>query len=35
VLAAGGQVSDLSGAPLRYGKAGFDNPSFVACGLTA
>jgi 3'(2'), 5'-bisphosphate nucleotidase len=35
VLAAGGQVSDLSGAPLRYGKAGFENPSFVACGLTA
>jgi 3'(2'), 5'-bisphosphate nucleotidase len=34
VLAAGGQVSDLSGAPLRYGKVGFENPSFVVCGLT-
>ena len=30
--AAGGHVRDLDGRPLRYGKAGFVNPSFVACG---
>jgi len=30
LLAAGGYVTDLSGAPLRYGKPGFDNPHFVA-----
>ena len=30
--AAGGHVRDLSGQPLRYGKAGFVNPPFVACG---
>ncbi len=28
--AAGGRVTDLSGAPLGYGKPGFDNPHFVA-----
>lgn len=32
VLAAGGQVSDLAGRPLRYGKPGFENPHFVAIG---
>jgi 3'(2'), 5'-bisphosphate nucleotidase len=32
VLAAGGQVTDLAGVPLVYGKAGFENPSFVASG---
>ena len=31
--AAGGQVLDLQGAPLRYGKPGFENPHFVAQGL--
>jgi 3'(2'), 5'-bisphosphate nucleotidase len=30
--AAGGQVTDLDGHPLRYGKPGFENPSFVARG---
>jgi 3'(2'), 5'-bisphosphate nucleotidase len=28
--AAGGEVLDLQGRPLRYGKPGFDNPHFVA-----
>lgn len=32
LLAAGGQVLDLRGQPLRYGKPGLDNPSFVASG---
>jgi 3'(2'), 5'-bisphosphate nucleotidase len=32
LLAAGGQVSDLAGKPLRYGKPGFDNPHFAASG---
>ena len=32
LLAAGGQVNDLQGRPLRYGKPGFDNPHFVASG---
>ncbi len=32
--AAGGRVTDLQGAVLGYGKPGFDNPHFVACGLT-
>ena len=31
--AAGGEVRDLGGAPLRYGKPGFENPHFVAQGL--
>ena len=31
--AAGGAVLDLAGAPLRYGKTGFENPHFVAWGL--
>lgn len=30
LMAAGGQVLDLQGLPLRYGKPGFDNPDFVA-----
>jgi 3'(2'), 5'-bisphosphate nucleotidase len=33
LLAAGGTVRDLHGAELRYGKAGCDNPHFVAGGL--
>jgi 3'(2'), 5'-bisphosphate nucleotidase len=33
VAAAGGKVTDLFGAPLRYGKPGFENPSFVAWGV--
>jgi 3'(2'), 5'-bisphosphate nucleotidase len=33
--AAGGCVTDLVGTALRYGKPGFDNPHFVASGLTA
>ena len=33
LLAAGGSVRTLDGAPLRYGKPGFDNPHFVARGL--
>jgi 3'(2'), 5'-bisphosphate nucleotidase len=32
LLAAGGEVDDLDGAPLRYGKPGFENPFFVARG---
>ncbi len=28
--AAGGEVLDLQGQPLRYGKPGFDNPNFIA-----
>lgn len=32
VLAAGGSVETLDGKPLRYGKAGFENPDFVARG---
>ncbi len=30
--AAGGQVCDLAGRPLVYGKPGFENPHFVASG---
>lgn len=30
--AAGGSVETLDGAPLRYGKAGWDNPHFVCWG---
>lgn len=30
--AAGGEVEDLAGQPLRYGKPGFRNPHFVAWG---
>jgi 3'(2'), 5'-bisphosphate nucleotidase len=32
LLAAGGEVRRLDGAPLRYGKPGFENPHFVASG---
>jgi 3'(2'), 5'-bisphosphate nucleotidase len=33
--AAGGAVTDLAGAALRYGKPGHENPHFVASGLPA
>lgn len=33
--AAGGRVTDLDGVELRYGKAAFANPPFVATGLSA
>ena len=33
LTAAGGHVRDLNGRELCYGKAGFVNPPFVACGL--
>lgn len=33
--AAGGSVRTLTGAPLRYGKPGFENPHFVARGREA
>jgi len=33
LAAAGGSVTDLTGAPLRYGKPGFENPAFVARGI--
>lgn len=33
LVAAGGQVHDLHGTVLRYGKPGFANPDFVASGL--
>jgi 3'(2'), 5'-bisphosphate nucleotidase len=32
LVAAGGTVGDWDGAPLRYGKPGFENPWFVARG---
>lgn len=32
LAAAGGRLTTLDGQPLRYGKSGFDNPGFVACG---
>jgi 3'(2'), 5'-bisphosphate nucleotidase len=32
LAAAGGSVTDLDGAPLRYGKPGFENPHLVARG---
>jgi 3'(2'), 5'-bisphosphate nucleotidase len=35
VRAAGGDVTDLRGEPLRYGKPGLENPHFVAHGLQA
>lgn len=34
LVAAGGSVTQLSGSRLNYGKPGFDNPHFVAQGLT-
>ena len=33
LLAAGGRVTDLAGKELLCGKAGFENPHFIACGL--
>ena len=33
--AAGGRVETLQGQPLHYGKPGFENPDFVACGKHA
>jgi 3'(2'), 5'-bisphosphate nucleotidase len=33
LAAAGGRVTDLAGAELRYGKPGFENPNFVAEGV--
>jgi 3'(2'), 5'-bisphosphate nucleotidase len=33
VVAAGGSITDLDGAPLRYGKPSWDNPSFIVRGL--
>lgn len=35
VEAAGGRVLTLDGEPLRYGKAGYENPGFVAYGKEA
>ncbi len=35
LLAAGGSVCELNGAPLRYGKPSFENPHFVARGAPA
>ena len=35
LTAAGGHVRDLNGRELSYGKAGFVNPPFVACGVDA
>lgn len=32
LAAAGGQVLDMHGAPLRYGKPGWENPFFLAVG---
>lgn len=32
LLAAGGRVTDLEGGPMRYGKPGFRNGSFIAWG---
>ena len=32
LAAAGGQIQTLDGGPLLYGKPGFENPHFVACG---
>lgn len=34
LTAAGGRIDMLDGEPLRYGKPGFLNPSFIARGLT-
>ena len=35
LIAAGGTVCDLQSQPLSYGKPGWDNPHFIACGSTA
>lgn len=34
LMGAGGRIDTLDGEPLRYGKPGFLNPGFIACGLT-
>jgi len=34
LAAAGGTVTEVAGKPLRYGKPGFDNPHFIAAGLS-
>jgi 3'(2'), 5'-bisphosphate nucleotidase len=33
LIYAGGQAKDLDGNILKYGKQGFENPSFVAMGV--
>jgi len=33
LVAAGGEVTDIDGKPLTYGKPGFENPHFVAKGV--
>jgi 3'(2'), 5'-bisphosphate nucleotidase len=33
LLAAGGSMTTLDGAPFRYGKPGLRNPGFIARGL--
>jgi 3'(2'), 5'-bisphosphate nucleotidase len=33
LLAAGGSMTTLDGAPFFYGKTGFRNPGFIARGL--
>jgi 3'(2'), 5'-bisphosphate nucleotidase len=35
LIAAGGSVTTLDGAPFRYGKEGFRNPGFIARGLSS
>ena len=35
LAAARGDVRTLDGLPLRYGKPGFENPHFVASGLSS
>ena len=35
LAAAGGRVDTLAGVPLGYGKPGFENPHFAACGAAA
>jgi 3'(2'), 5'-bisphosphate nucleotidase len=35
LLAAGGEMTTLSGAPFLYGKPEFRNPGFLACGTSA
>jgi 3'(2'), 5'-bisphosphate nucleotidase len=32
VIAAGGTMTDIDGAPMRYGKPGWGNPGFIARG---
>ncbi|KAA3652570.1 MAG: 3'(2'),5'-bisphosphate nucleotidase [Proteobacteria bacterium] len=35
LAAAGGQLTEIDGAPLRYGKPDFANPHFVAAGMAS